>query len=170
MITSAKVRSGKVIHRAIDMGGFLYIACHADPTTLKTESVRGEVTCKKCLALKSPVVPKYQFADGVHALYHPFCRKNDERDGFGAGWHDGKHNLKKHLQKGLNEEFSAGYNEGYHQGQQNYTYHFNQGNVKSKPLTNLSVTTIENKSKNSGCLVFILLVGAGLAGIVQLIN
>lgn len=145
MIASARVKNGKSIHKAIDMGGFLYIACHVDPTTMKTEKVHGEVTCKKCLGLKNAVSPNYLFAKGNHVLMHPFCRTNNDNDGFGAGWHDGRENLNKYLPNGLSDDIIRGYNEGYYEGQQNYSYHYKNGNVKDKPLAKVPLKNFDVK-------------------------
>ncbi|MCY9696432.1 hypothetical protein [Paenibacillus alginolyticus] len=149
MIVPAKVKNGKSIHKGIDMGGFLYIACQADPTTMKTEKANGEINCKRCLGLKNAINPNYSFATDIHALRHPFCKKNYEDDGFGAGWHDGKHNLKKFLPNGLNDHFIKGYNEGYFEGQQNYSYHHKNGNVKDKPLTKVPLNNFGNSNQRT---------------------
>lgn len=94
MVVSAKVTNGKAIHRAIDMGGFYYIVCHADRTTLKTEVIKGDVTCKKCLAAKETVYPNYAYEDYTQGLKHPFVNQTKKGDVELAGYNDGFRNLK----------------------------------------------------------------------------
>jgi hypothetical protein len=133
LVAPARVKGGRVVHRAIDMGGYMYIACHADPTTMRTEICKGEVTCKRCLSLKQMMNPRFEFADEFQALKHPFCRDETEEDGMGAGYHDGINNLKVYLPKGMNDPFKKGYQDAYYQAQQTYTYNYQKGHVKEKP-------------------------------------
>lgn len=160
MIKSAMVENGRSIHKAIDMGGFYYIACHADRSTMKTKVVSGEVTCKKCLSTKSTVYPNYCFLDGIHSLKHPFCRTKSEHDGFSAGYNDGYNNLKKYILSGLNDEFLSGYEKGYVEGVNTYTYNYNSGAVKEKPVISKSEDKLKtnlNKTSQAGCSTFILI-------------
>lgn len=159
MLVSAKVKNGSAIHSAIDMGGFYYISCHADRSTMKTEVVSGEITCKKCISIKTTIYPNYCFLDGVHALKHPFCKTKSEHDGFSAGYNDGYNNLKKYIVSGLNEEFLSGYEKGYNEGIATYTHSYNNGSAKEKPvISKKSVNSTNNKNKatQAGCSTFIL--------------
>jgi hypothetical protein len=170
MIIPAKVQGGTVIHSAIDMGGFYYIVCHADRTTLKTEIVSGEITCKKCLSRKSEVFPDYHYSEHVNAVDHPFFDKNKVDGCFYAGYYDGKHNLRKKIPKTASEDNIADYEKGYLQGMSIYTYHFKNGDTKDRPVSkapnglfpNDKKTTTINTTKNAGCATLIISVFTAL--------